>query len=196
MVGVLLSAIAFLVFVPDPTQTVSSDSESDGDSDSSIAASVSKFYADFRMSSRDPIKERYGDYVIVLSEESNPIGERIDNITERNYPPIDNWTGAYKERPFAKSSTLKAEASSFVAKAGYTLVWDLSQDFIIRERFIANGTLVEMLEDIAGAIDANFDHPIDVYFCFKKRALVITDKRTAYLTKNCEKSAGSYIQNY
>jgi hypothetical protein len=196
MIAVMAGALAFLLYVPEPG-SASADSNNDGGgSVSSVASSVSKFYAEFRMTSRDPIKERYGDYVIVLDEESKPLGQRISRITEKNYPPTSDWEGEYKERPFATDSTLRTEAKRFVAEAGYTLVWDLNQDFIVRDRFIATGTVPGMLEEIAGAVDANFDHPIAVYFCFKKRAMVITDKTTEYLAKNCEKSQGSYSQEY
>jgi len=195
MFAVIAGAIAFLLYVPEPG-SVSSQNQDDAGQSSSVAASVSRFYAEFRMSSRDPIKERYGDYVIVLDESGRSIGQRINRITDKSYPPVDEWQGEFKERPFSAGSTLRTEASKFVSQAGYTLVWDLNQDFIVRNRYIADGTVVEMLEEIAGAVDANFDQPIAVYFCFKKRAMVISDKQHKYFDNQCEKSESSYSQNY
>lgn len=195
MLVVIAGTIAFLLYVPVPA-SVSSQSNGDEGQSSSVAASVTRFYAEFRMSSRDPIKERYGDYVIVLDEAERSIGQRINRITEKNYPPLQEWQGELKERPFSSGSTLRTEATKFVSQAGYTLVWDLNQDFIVRNRYVADGTVVDMLEEIAGAVDANFDRPIAVYFCFKKRAMVISDKQHKYFDNQCEKSKSAYSQNY
>ncbi|MFW8590386.1 TcpQ domain-containing protein [Glaciecola sp. 2405UD65-10] len=192
IIAVILVTIAFLVFVPNPTET---DTSIPAD-ENSVAANVSRFYEEFKQVSRDPIKERYGDFVVLLDNQERDLADAINNVSEQNHPPMDDWSGEYKERPFTKDSTLMQEAKAFVAKEGMKLIWDLNQDFIIRERFVSSNTLVGMLEDIAGAVDSNFEQPILIYFCFKKRALVITDEATEYLDENCEKSAGSLYQNY
>jgi hypothetical protein len=54
---------------------------------------------------------------------------------------------------------------------------------------------VGMLEEIADAVDSNFNQPIMVYFCTDKRALVITVRESDYLRDNCNKSNGS-LQYY
>ena len=112
MLAVMAGALAFLFYVPEPG-SASSDSANDGGDASSVASSVSKFYAEFRMTSRDPIKERYGDYVIVLDQESKPLGQRISKITEKNYPPKADWEGEYKDatdaNPVSNSMTSTGE---------------------------------------------------------------------------------------
>jgi len=192
MVGVILACIAFLIFVPNPTETSSDESSEQN----SVAANVTRFYEEFKQVSRDPIKERYGDYVILLDNQDNDLSSLIKDASSSNYPPINNWQGKYKERAFATGTTLMQEAKAFAEKEGYTLLWDLNQDFIVRQRFISSNTLVGMLEEISGAVDANFDHPILIYFCFKKRVLVITEENSQYLENNCELSRGSAPQYY
>ncbi|MGB3726091.1 MAG: TcpQ domain-containing protein [Glaciecola sp.] len=193
MLAVIAAAIAFLIFIPEPGKNPNSE---DASEKPSVAANVTRFYEAFKQVSRDPIKERYGDYVVLLDNQDTDVAERVKGATNRNYAVSDNWQGEFKERAFAKQSTLMTEANSFVLKEGYNFVWDLNQDFIIRERFISSNTLVGMLEEIAGAVDANFDHPIVVYFCHRKRTLVLTARASAYLKKNCEKSTGSIEQYY
>lgn len=192
MIAVILACVAFLIFVPDPTDTSGEISEDDN----SVAANVTRFYQEFKQVSKDPIKERYGDFVILLDNQDEDLTNTIKGTSSSNHPPVDNWQGEYKQRAFGKDSTLMEGAKAYAEKEGYTLIWDLNQDFIVRQRFISSNTLVGMLEEISGAVDANFDHPILIYFCFKKRALVITEKSSEYLEQNCEKSAGSYQQYY
>lgn len=194
MLVVIVSAIAFLIFKPDTLENSSASTKNF--KNTSVADSVSNFYAEFRQTSRDPIKERYGDYVVVLEENEAPIGELIENASGQLYPPMSNWDGNYTERAFSSDSTLMQEATKYAEAEGFNLVWDLKHDFIIRNRFRSNNTLVGMLEEIAGAVDANFDKPILVYFCYQKRALVLTTKENNFLANHCQKSQGSLAQNY
>lgn len=193
----MAGAIAFLIYVPEPGTGASSASDEEGATvQRSVAENVSRFYEEFKQISRDPIKEQYGDYVVPLDNQNDPLGDSIKSVTKKSYEALDNWQGDYKERPFAKGSTLKSEAEKFVSREGMNLVWDLNQDFKIKDRFISDNTLSGMLEEIAGAVDANFDHPIIVYYCARKRALVITTRESDYLDRNCQKSEGSYDQYY
>ena len=195
MIAVMATAIAFLIFLP-KTGELSTQSTNSDNKSKSMADNMSRFYENFKQISRDPIKEKYGDFVVPLDNQDEPLHDAIVNATQKNYPPMDNWQGDHKERPFAPGTTIKTEAAHFVAKEGFTLVWDLNQDFIVKDRFISTNSLVGMLEDISGAIDANFDKPILIYFCFKKRVLVITERESEYLKNNCQKSDAAYDQYY
>lgn len=195
MFSVMGAALAFLLYVPEPGESVSAPAKPKRES-KSISESVTNFYSEFRQSSRDPIKERYGDYTILLEDKQyDSVDEAIENSSDKDYPRLLDWQGSIKERAFPQDSTLKTEAKAYAAEEGLNLVWDLHQDFIVRHRFNSRGNLVMMLEEIAEAIDSNFNQPINVYFCQKKRALVITQRDSVYLKQNCEKSLG-LSQNY
>jgi hypothetical protein len=194
MVAVMACSLAFLMYVPEPGSSTSAKGRDGGSK--SLAESVSNFYAEFRHTSRDPIREQFGDYTIILEDNNDmAVGSAIDQVTENNYEPMDNWEGDFKERAFAAESTLMKEATAHIAKEGFNLVWDLNQDFVIRNRYRSTATLVGMLEDIAGAVDSNFNQPILVYYCFKKRALVITVRESTYLNVNCQKTVENF-QSY
>jgi hypothetical protein len=191
MLAVIGCAIAFLMYVPDP----SSDTTADGQKkpSKSVSESVSDFYAEFRQTSRDPIKEQFGEDTIILDDQNEAeVGNAIERVSATNFEPIDNWQGDFKERAFAAQSTLRTEAQAHIAKEGFNLVWDLEQDFVIRSRYQSNTTLVGMLEEIAGAVDSNFNRPIIVYYCYKKRALVITVRESTYLNVNCERTTNKF----
>ncbi|MFC3120853.1 TcpQ domain-containing protein [Agaribacter flavus] len=190
MLAVIAGAVAFLIFKPEEN-TASSDTSVSKPKSNSLQESVSRFYSEFRLSSRDPIKEKYGDYVVPIEKSSAPIEAQIQAVTKVNFPPLDNWEGDYKQRAFGEGSTLKAEAEQHAINNGMTLIWDLDQDFVIKKRFVSENSVAGMLYEIAGAIDANFPADLKVYFCGKKRTLVITDNVTEYLQVNCQVYEGS-----
>lgn len=190
MVAVMAGAIAFLVFFPSLGQSMQASNLHSTQKDN-IADSVNRFYAKFRAVSRDPIKDQYGDYTIMLDQKSQaPVGKRIEAVTSKQYDPMQNWQGELKQRSFPVNSTLKQEAVAHAAKEGVSLMWDLSQDFTIRHRFNSNNTFAGMLEELAGAIDSNFDQPISIYFCEKKRVYLITLNESAYVSANCIRTHG------
>jgi hypothetical protein len=194
MLAVIGCAIAFLMYVPDPSSGTNADGQKKASK--SVSESVSDFYAEFRQTSRDPIKEQFGEDTIILDDQNEAeVGNAIEQVSATNFEPIDNWQGDFKERAFAAQSTLMTEARAHIAKEGFNLVWDLEQDFVIRSRYQSNTTLVGMLEEIAGAVDSNFNQPIIVYYCYKKRALVITVRESTYLNVNCERTTNKF-QSY
>ncbi|GLR70952.1 TcpQ domain-containing protein [Agaribacter marinus] len=193
MLVVIAGAIAFLLFMPEDTGSPESASApKTRPSSNSLQDSVSRFYSKFRQTSRDPIKEKYGDYVIPNEKDDTPIDQQIKSVTKVNFPPLDNWEGAYKQRAFGSGSTLKKEAKQHAMDGGMTLIWDLNQDFVIKKRFTSENSVAGMLYEIAGAIDANFEKQVRVYFCGKKRTIIITDNATEYLELNCQRYQSFY----
>jgi hypothetical protein len=196
MAAVVAVAILFLSYVPDPGSDIDAFGASQAKPKANISDSVSRFYAEFGQVSSDPIKERFGEDTILLDEQNDiALGNAIENVSAKIYRPTENWEGDFKERPFAASSTLMQEAKAHALKEGFNLVWDLNQDFTIRTRYQSTATLVGMLEEIAGAVDSHFNRPIIVYFCSDKRALVITERESEYLEKNCQ-TTNSVLQAY
>lgn len=191
---VIVVAALVLIFSPDPTKSSPYPSEPKKEK-RDIAENVSKFYEAFKHSSTKPHEEKYGEFVIPLDKQVTDVASAIDDITDRIYPPMDNWQGPIKERPFKKEGTLKQEAETFAQSEGFHLVWDLKHDYVILDRFVSTNTLVGMLDDIAVAIDANYQRPVLVYYCFKKRALVLTERESDYFTRNCQKSYASMYKN-
>ena len=75
----------------------------------------------------------------------------------------------------------------YAKQEGVHLIWDLSQDFTIRHRFLSENSLLGTLNEIAGAIDANFIPQVNVYFCSKKQTIVISEKAGTYVEENWRK---------
>ncbi len=182
MLAVVLAAVLFLIFNPEPgNQTTATESSSSGNA---VADNVSRFYSEFRASSRDPIKEKFGDFVVPLDKDDTPIDELLSKSSKTTNKDVD-WQGDFKQRAFPQGSTLMNESMSYFEQEGLRLVWHLDQDFIVKNRFISENTLVGMLEEVAQAIDANFLLDVQIYYCEAQATMVITDKLESYLIDNC-----------
>lgn len=182
---VLVSTLIVLVYAPEDADQ---SGMSGADSKENIADNLARFYEEFRLSSKDPIQERFGDYVIALEMPEASQTEQLIAISTVNSPPEENWQGQYKFRSFAKGTTIRTEAMKYAEQEGMQLIWDLNQDFIIRQRFLSENSLVATLDEIAGAIDANFVPQVNVYFCNKKRTIVIAEDAGTYVKDNCKKA--------
>lgn len=182
---VLASTLIVLVYVP---EDAAQSGMSGADSKENIADNLARFYEEFRLSSKDPIQEEFGDYVVALEMPEASQTEQLIAISTVNSPPEDNWQGQYKFRSFAQGTTIRTEAMKYAEQEGMQLIWDLNQDFIIRQRFLSENSLLATLDEIAGAIDANFVPQVNVYFCNKKRTIVIAEDAGTYVKDNCKKA--------
>ena len=185
---VLAAAIFVLRYNPEnPDQSIQSSGQG-SQSRENISDNLSSFYQEFRSTSKDPIREQYGDYVLPLEAPEGDQSERLVAITSVEQPPSADWEGEFKFRSFAQGTTIRIEALKYAEQEGVNLIWDLDQDFIIRHRFLTENSLVGSLDEVAGAIDANFVPEVNVYFCSKKNTIVIAEKAGPYVLENCKKA--------
>jgi hypothetical protein len=185
---VLVGAISVLLYKPDATAPSIQPSTPAKEGKDNIEENLARFYKEFRFSSKDPIKERYGDFVVALDVPEASQTEQLVAIVSVDQPPAKNWEGDYKFRSFAEGTTIRTEAMKYAEQEGVQLIWDLNQDFIIRHRFLSENSLLGTLNEVAGAIDANFIPQVNVYFCNKKRTIVISEDAGTYVEDNCRKA--------
>ncbi|WP_412972022.1 TcpQ domain-containing protein [Glaciecola sp. MF2-115] len=182
---VLIGAIAVLLFMPEPDDSMQANKPKES---TSIEENLADFYREFRLSSKDPIQAEYGDFVVSLELPEESQTERLVAISNVDKPPEETWQGEYKFRSFAKDTTIRVEAMKYAEEEGMQLIWDLNQDFIIRQRFLVENNLLGTLDEVAGAIDSNFIPEVNVYFCNKKRTIVISERAGTYVKENCQKT--------
>jgi hypothetical protein len=188
VIVVLLTAILLLVYRPDNIDFLIRSDGQVNENKNNISDNLARFYEEFRLSSSDPIREEFGDFVVALKASENSQTEQLVAITSVDNPPKQDWEGNYMLRSFAQGTTIKTEAMKYAEQEGVRLIWDLNQDFIIRQRFLSENSLVGTLDEIAGAIDANFVPEVNVYFCHKKMTIVIAEKAGSYVEENCLKA--------
>lgn len=181
--AVLCGALLVLQYIPD---SIEQETKTNGNSSDNISDNMEKFYKEFRMSSKDPIQEEFGEFVVAVELPEASQTEQLVAISSVDKPPEPSWDGEFKSRSFAKDTTIRIEAMKYASEEGMKLIWDLNQDFIIRQRFITENSLLGTLDEVAGAIDANFVPKVNVYFCNEKRTIVIAAKAGTYVKENCK----------
>jgi hypothetical protein len=157
----------------------------EGEGPKTIEDSMSNFYSDYKLTSRDPLKEELGDFVLPVTTPSEPLTNRLKKMERLQKATSGRWVGEHKHRSFKSGSTLRSVITDYAELEGMQVIWELDQDFIIKETFQLDDSILGSLRMIANAIDANFDGEVKAYMCPKQRSLVITEKATDYLTKYC-----------
>ena len=155
----------------------------------SLSENMSKFYSEYRLSSRHPRDEGLGDFVLEVKTSDQPLDTRLEQMESLQQPISGRWVGEHKHRTFKAGMTLRSAITDYAQAEGMQVVWELDQDFIVKHQFQMDNTIVGSLRVIANAIDSNFDGKVKAYVCPKQRSLVITAKVTDYLTKQCVESA-------
>ncbi|WP_299083896.1 toxin co-regulated pilus biosynthesis Q family protein [uncultured Paraglaciecola sp.] len=151
----------------------------------SIASNMSNFYADYRSSSRGPIEQDLGDFVMGVKTSDKPLSERLKKMESLQNPISGRWVGDHKHRTFKAGSTLRSAITSYAQSEGMQVIWELDQDFIVKHPFQLDDSMLGSLKIIANAIDANFEGEVKAYMCPRQRSLVITSTASDYLTKQC-----------
>lgn len=151
----------------------------------SVSSGLSNFYREFRMSSTDPLKDEVGDFVLELSDQDKPLDERLEKMSSNLRPVSGRWVGEHKFRTFKAGNTLREAISAYAQQEGMQVIWDLDQDFVIKNQFQMDNTIVGSLAKIASAIDSNFNGKVQTFVCPKQRSLVVTAEHTDFLKTNC-----------
>ena len=151
----------------------------------SISSNMSNFYADYRSSSRGPIEQDLGDFVMGVKTSDKPLGERLQKMESLQKPISGRWVGDHKHRTFKAGSTLRSAITDYAQSEGMQVIWELDQDFIVKHPFQLDDSILGSLKIIANAIDANFAGEVKAYMCPRQRSLVITSTSSEYLTRQC-----------
>ena len=148
---------------------------------------MSKFYAEYRMSSSRPRSKELGDFVLEVEQPQQDMDKRLQDMEALQSTVTRGWVGEHKHRHFKAGTTLRESISAHAQAEGMQVLWELDQDFIIKQPFEMEDTIVGSLRQIALTIGANFDSgALQTWFCPKQRALVIATKTNNYLLQNCQ----------
>lgn len=186
-IGLAVVLIVVAVVVIGLQNTKSNQPKAVGDNKSkNISSNMSAFYSDYRRSQTSPIEDEASDFVMELNETSDkPLNQRLQDMESTQQPVTGRWVGEHKYRTFAAGSTLREAITNFAQKEGMQVIWELDQDFIVKDHFQMDDTIVGSLHKIARTVDSNFDGTVRAYICPKNRSLVITAKESEYLNKFC-----------
>ncbi len=162
-----------------------SNSGSKPENDLSPGESFSHMYSNFRLSSRQPYPTNTSDFVIDLPAATVTLSERLAQL-KTPYPATeDELNGMDRYRSFRQGNTLQESLTRHLEQNGLSLLWDLQQDFVIKNRFETKGTLTHSVKVIASSIQHNFTDELHLLKCPNQRAIVITTDQKAQSNADC-----------
>ncbi|WP_333606701.1 TcpQ domain-containing protein [Arsukibacterium sp.] len=148
------------------------------------AEGFSNFYGKIRSGSFGR-GDKPSDFQITLPDTSEILPRQLQRRSETVLPLSLNWRGTVTDRRFRKGDTLKTRLTEFSRAEDVELFWTLPRDYIVKQYFQTNSSLLGSAHDVGKAIAADFPRPVLVFFCPDARALVVTDKLSPYLQQNC-----------
>jgi len=146
------------------------------------ADGLSNFYAKIY---GDNEKRKVRNNVIFLPE---PEGDLVKILQAREMvvrPFRKNWRGTKASRPFRKGETLYQKLAEYSASDGLEVIWWLDKDFIVKDPFRINKSILKTASQVGNAVSGHFPESINSYFCYRQRTLVFVSEPPSYLDEEC-----------
>ena len=154
------------------------------DTANKAAKGFSEFYASISGSIADGARQ-LSEFKIELPDTSDKLTLQLVQRGKVTIPMNETWRGSVIDRRFREGETVKTKLTEFARADGMELYWTLPRDYVIKQYFQIDTTLVDTVNEVAVAIAPDFSSPVLAYFCPRERALVITDKVNAHLQQYC-----------
>ena len=154
------------------------------DSANVAAEGFSEFYGKIRGSIADGARE-LSEFKLSLPDTSDRLTQQVMQRSKVVVPGDKNWRGLVTDRRFREGDTVKTKLTEFARAENTELFWTLPRDYVVKQYFQTDTTLIETIYEIAVAIAPDFSSPVLAYYCPRERAAVITDKENDYLRQNC-----------
>lgn len=125
------------------------------------------------------------DFQITLPDTSDILPRQLQRRSDSVIPLALNWRGPVTDRRFRKGDTLKTRLTEFSRQEDVELFWTLPRDYIVKQYFQTDKSLLGTAHGVGISIASDFPNPVLVFFCPNARAIAITDKLSPYLQQNC-----------
>lgn len=158
------------------------------DSTNVAAEGFSEFYSKIRGSLADGARE-LSKFKLTLPDTSEQLTTQLQQRSAIVVPADINWRGQVTDRRFREGDTLKTELTEFARAEGLELFWTLPRDYVVKQYFQVDDSLIATIHKVSVAIAPDFSSPVQAFFCPRERAAVITDKDNDYLSEHCISAA-------
>ncbi|WP_213999525.1 TcpQ domain-containing protein [Arsukibacterium sp.] len=148
------------------------------------ARGFSEFYSKIRGNQAGSNEQ--SDYHITLPDTSGQLSRNLAQRGREVMPAAATWQGLVTDRRFRAGDSLKTTLSNYARSEGIELYWTLPRDYVIKQYFQTDTTLLGTVHNIGKAIAPDFAEPVLTYFCPNERAAVITNRLTPYLQQHCQ----------
>lgn len=198
--GVLIVIMIVVAIVLVIIQQQQSDAPvAEGKSEQTIHESLSNFYKENIMDTQKNKDPGAIDYNPIVQATDQPLEDRLaqlEAIMKQTDGSNRNYVGEYRKRGFRKNGSMRELLMFYANLEQIQLFWELPEDFIIKDGFQVEGTIMDMMKRVSAAIDPQFEGRVTPFFCPTQRSIVLTDdvhesddntKSLKYLTSNCRK---------
>lgn len=152
----------------------------------SAAEGLSRFYASINPSFAEGGGPRIRDNVVYLDKPKGDLEKILEAKKNVTRPLRKNWRGDKASRSFRTGQTLYQKLSEYGEEQGIEVFWRLDKDFIVKDPFRINNNLIKTAFQVGKAVEGHFENGINIYFCHKHKALVLTDEEAGYLDTECQ----------
>lgn len=149
------------------------------------ATGLTDFYAQYRSGPTDLSLENTSDFVMDVKLPDQPLTERLQSMESLQSSVSGRWVGEHRYRTFKAGGTLREVMTAYAQAEGMQLLWELNQDFVVKNSFQVEDTIAGTLGQIARAVDSNFNGTVQAFFCPRQRTFVITARINDYLKQYC-----------
>jgi len=146
------------------------------------ADGLSSFYEKVYGSKKD---RKIRNNIIYLPD---PQGDLVEILQAREMvvrPYRKDWSGSKASRSFRKGETLYQKLSEYSADEGLEIIWWINRDFIVKDPFRIDKSILKMASQIGKAVSGHFPEGINSYFCYRQRTLVFVNEPPTYLEEEC-----------
>lgn len=153
------------------------------DKSNPAAEGFSRFYSNFRNSVLQGT--HHSDFVISLPDGSAELIPQLRRREAQVSPADPAWRGEVTRRRFQSGTTLKVQLGQYVQQEDMVLYWTLPRDYVVKQFFETNGSLLDALQELAFTLSPDFKQQVSAWYCPKSRALLLTDLQDPFLQQNC-----------
>jgi len=164
-------------------------------STNAAADGLSRFYANLHGETEGD-EPRVRNNIVYLPEPKGSLIELLEARRLVTRPLRKTWRGTKDNRPFRKGHTLHQKLSEYAEADGLEVIWWLNRDFIIKDPFRVDKDIIQTTYQISRAIEGHFQDGLSAYFCYKERALVLSERDYAYLDEECQILDGKKGRRY
>lgn len=155
-------------------------------STNAAAEGLSRFYASINPSFTEGNGPRIRENIVYLDKPKGELSKILEARKMVTQPLRKTWKGDIESRPFRTGQTLYQKLSEYGQNEGVEVIWWLDRDFLVKDPFRIDKNILKTSYQIGKAIEGHFENGVDIFFCHKHRAIILTDKKDAYLNNQCK----------
>lgn len=154
-------------------------------STNAAAEGLSRFYASINPSFSEGNGPRIRENIVYLDKPKGELSKILEARKMVTQPLRKTWKGNVENRPFRTGQTLYQKLSEYGQNEGVEVIWWLDRDFLVKDPFRIDKNILKTSYQIGKAIEGHFENGVDIFFCYKHRAIILTDNKDSYLSNEC-----------